>query len=154
MRRLHFLAAGVTGGMRQLRRLRFELVHGGQRLITKRRRQRGNSIEKILALFHPAVLHHLVVLGVQHLGQIVGGVVVEIEPRFGIGAPGVLGLKKNVAKQGQIRSVADVKLLLREPGLTKPRNFTVPGDLQQDHSQHRRSRYPRFPASPAGKLPR
>ena len=56
---------------------------------------------------------------------------VEIEPRFGIGAPGVLGFKKNVAKQCQVRSVADVEALLRKPGLTKPRDFTIPGDLQR-----------------------
>ncbi len=56
---------------------------------------------------------------------------VEIEPRFGIGAPGVLGLKKDVAKQGQIGSVAGMEFLLREPGLAKPRNLTVPGNLKR-----------------------
>ena len=117
--------------MRQLRRLGFELEQGGQRLITQRRRQRGNPIEEILALLLPTGLHHLIVFCVQHPGQIVRGVVVEIEPGFGIGAPGVLGLKKDVAQQSHIGSVAGMKFLLREPGLAKPRNLTVPGKLKR-----------------------
>src|SRR6202020_424486 len=95
------------------------------------RRQRGIPLKKILTLFYPAVLHHLVVLRMQHLGQIVRRVVVKVEPRFGISSPGMLRLKQEVAKESEVGGVAGLQFLLCKPSLSKPRYLAIPGQLER-----------------------
>src|ERR1700753_2868494 len=109
----------------------FELLDGRLRLIPQWCGQCGNSIEKILTLFCPAVLHHLVVLRMQHLSQIVGRVVIKIQPCFCISSPGVLNLKQDMAKESEVGSIARLKLLLPEPCLAEPCYLTIPGQLER-----------------------
>ena len=63
------------------------------RLLAQRRGKRGDSGEEVLALFLPAKLDDLIVLGVEHRGQIPRDVVIEIEPGLCIRAPGMLNLQ-------------------------------------------------------------
>src|SRR6201996_7482766 len=99
MLRLPIFSNRMTRRIRQPWLRGFELVDGGLRLVPQWCGQCGNSIEKILTVFCPAVLTHLVVLSMQHLSQIVGLVVIKIQPCFCISSPGVLDLKQEMAKE-------------------------------------------------------
>ena len=60
----------VRAGMRQPRLDRFKIAHCRLRLLAQWRRQRGDPGEEVFALLLPAELDDLVVLGVEHRGQI------------------------------------------------------------------------------------
>ena len=116
--------------MCQLRLDRIEILHRCLPLLTQWRRKRGDPGEKVLALLQPAELDDLVVLGVEHLGQIAGNVVIEIKPGFGVRAPGVLNLQKQMTEQGNVCRIAHGKLSLSYPVLAQTRNLAVAGELQ------------------------
>src|SRR3984957_15326145 len=67
----------------------------------------------------------------QHLSQIVGRVVIKIQPRFCISPPGVLNLKQDMAKESEVRSIAGLKFLLRKPCLAEPRYLAISGQLER-----------------------
>ena len=84
----------VRNWVGQLRWYRFQTAYCRLRLLAQCGRKCSDSGEKILALLLPARLDDLVVLGVEHRGQIFGNVVFKIEPGFGVGAPGVFNFQE------------------------------------------------------------
>src|SRR6185369_1764569 len=89
----------VKAGVRQLRLDPCKVSHRCERLLAQWHRKRGDRGEKVLALFLPAELNDLIVFGIEHRRQIVRSVVIEIKPSFGVGAPGVFNLQKQMTEQ-------------------------------------------------------
>src|SRR6266404_6886401 len=112
MRRIDLTFMRVGARMRQARWNRFKITHCCLSLLTQLRGKGGDPGKKVLTLLLPAKLDDLIVLGVEHRSQIAGDVVIEIQPGFSIGAPGVLNLQKQMTEQSDICGITNGKLSL------------------------------------------
>ena len=52
---------------------------------------------------------------------------VEVEPGFGVGTPGVLDLEEEFAEEVEVGGVAGVELAAGDPGLAEADDFAVAG---------------------------
>ena len=100
------------------------------RLDVERPGEGGEAIDQVLALLVPTELGDGVVAAVDGEGEVFGGVVVEVKPGFGVGAPGVLGLEEDVAEQGQVGCIAGLEFALFEPGEPEAGDFAISGDFE------------------------
>src|SRR4029079_11477491 len=94
----------------QSRRDGIKFAHRRLRLLAQWRGKCGDPGEEVFALLLPAELDDLVILGLEHRGQVARSVVIKIEPGLGIRTPSVLDLQKQMTKQSNVGRVTSCKL--------------------------------------------